>query len=171
MQIRLLLFLLLFISFLTCFSQNKTKKYDLQSDLESSIECWDMFIFFPDSEYTVSVVREDIGLHKDSKLCHKIRTNPKKNSLIVDFIKRNSIHDGYHFFENEYVNLNTDIPIKYELIKMFVNFSSFDPCHNDDVVVLFTDVNKATKFINELTNIFNEKDCFRNLNQELKNQK
>ncbi len=168
MQNKHLLFLLLLISFSTCFSQNKEKKYDLQSDLGTSIDCWDLFIFFPESDHTVSITREDIGLHKDSKFCHTIRTNSKKNDRIVDLLKRNSINEGYYYDENEYVNLTTRKPIKYEQIKMFVNFSFSDPCHNSNVVVVFTDVNKASKFINELTDIFKEKECFKKLNSELK---
>ncbi len=171
MKTKSIILFLLLVNSLACFSQEKVKKYDLQADLSSSLECWDLFIFFPESDYSVAINREDIGLSKNSKLCHKIRTNSKINQLIVDVLKRNLINDGYEFTENEYVNFDTGKPIKYELIKMFVNFSFIDPCHNSDVVILFTDVNKASKFINDLSNIFKEKECFKKLNRTLKIKK
>ncbi len=162
------LILLLFTIATSLAQQDDYTKYDLVSDLDSSLDCWSVFIFLPNSSHSISITNENISIHQKEKKCHRIKSNKEINRSIIELLKSQPDEKIYILGLNGYEEVDSRKEISGELIKAYVNFSFSSPCHNDDLFLLFTNSSKAKDFIAKLSNIFKEERCFTKLIRKIK---
>ena len=96
--------------------------------------------------------------------CVYLHSNSEQNRAMVNILSRNNFLENTYwlgFDGDDFVDNKNDQIIPYDEVKVYLDIDFQTPGHFDKVFIPITNLDKAKKVINEFSELFEQKKCFR----------
>ena len=166
---RILIYIILFLTFNQSFSQKTLDYKGILAELENSTESLNTTLNLPNSDFYIGITKGAIVENPELNSCIDIEANEKKNGQIIGILKKHNLLDKlYVEIENEYADLSSDQIFKSTETELYLElfFKTKDFGFISCFVPIF-EKKKAKELICDLKKIFDYKYCFKNLKRKI----
>lgn len=166
---RILISVILFLTFNLSFSQNALDYNKILTELENSSESLNTTLILPNSDFYIGITKDVIVENPEFNFCIDIPTDEKRNSEIIEILKKyNLLNKLYVEIENKYVDLSSDKIFKSSETEFYLEL--FFETKDFGIMSCFIPVfekKEAKELICDLDKIFDFKYCFKKLKRKI----
>jgi len=166
---RILIYIILFLTFNHSFSQITLDYKKVLAELENSSESLNTTLILPNSDFYIGITKDVIVENIELNPCIDIVSNTKKNEQVIGILKKHNLLDKlYVEIENEYTDLSSDQIFKPTETELYLEL--FFKTKDFEIMSCFVPVfekKKAKELIYDLDKIFDYKYCFKKLKRKI----
>lgn len=144
----------------------------IASDLRNSAETISIFIYVPNSDFTIGFINRNSFEKIDLPKCIGIDSNKETSLKVIDVLFKNNLLNQTYFPDlnsEDFVNNKTKEIVKWTDIKLYLDIDFETPGHYEKIFIPISDFQTAENLIDELVLVFaDSKKCFEKLKGKIK---